>query len=70
MNKLEEEKRLLEQKLSVLTKKKDRYGESKERIDETNLTENKNLENLYLNLDALTSDLSSEREKNSIEIRF
>lgn len=66
MNKLEEEKRLLEQKLSVLTKKKDRYGESKERIDETNLTENKNLENLYLNLDALTSDLSSEREKNSI----
>ena len=44
MNKLEEEKRLLEQKLSLLTKKQDRYGESKERIDETNLTENKNLE--------------------------
>ena len=42
MNKLEEEKRLLEQKLSVLTKKKIDI-ESKERIDETNLTENKNL---------------------------
>ena len=66
MNKLEEEKSLLEQKLSSQNKKKDKYFKYKEKIDENNFLENKNLENLYLNLDTLITEISSEREKNAI----
>ena len=36
------------------------------KIDENNFLENKNLENLYLNLDTLITEISSEREKNAI----
>ena len=66
MNKLEEEKSLLEQKLSSQNKKKEKYFKYKEKIDENNFLENKNLENLYLNLDTLITEISSEREKNAI----
>ena len=66
MNKLEEEKSLLEQKLSSQNKKKEKHFKYKEKIDENNFLENKNLENLYLNLDTLITEISSEREKNAI----
>ena len=65
MNKLEEEKIFLEQNY-FHKKKKKKYIESKEKIDHRNSFENKNLENLYNNLDSLTIKLSSNREKNSI----
>ena len=57
---------LLEQKLSSQNKKKEKYFKYKEKIDENNFLENKNLENLYLNLDTLITEISSEREKNAI----
>ena len=66
MNKLEEEKKSLEQTLSLQNKKKEKHLKFKEEIDENNFLENKNLETLYLNLDTLISKISSEREKNSI----
>ena len=66
MNKLEEEKIFLEQKLFSQNKIKKKYIESKEKIDHRNSFENKNLENLYNNLDSLITKLSSNREKNSI----
>ena len=66
MNKLEEEKKSLEQTLSIQNKKKEKHLKSKEEIDKNTFLENKNLETLYLNLDALISKISSEREKNSI----
>ena len=53
MNKLEKEKSLLEQKLSSQNKKKEKYFKYKEKIDENNFLENKNLEKIYLNLDKL-----------------
>ena len=66
MNKLEEEKRSLEQKLTTQNKKKDKYKELKKKTDEQSSLENKNLEGLYQNLDSLVSKISSEREKKSI----
>ena len=66
MNKLEQEKILLEKKLLTLNSKKEKYVKFKEEIDEQNSVENKNLENFYAKLDSLIARISSEREKNSI----
>ncbi|MBD22207.1 MAG: hypothetical protein CL572_00880 [Alphaproteobacteria bacterium] len=66
INKLEERKRFLEQRLSVQNKKKEKCRLSKEKIDKQNSYENKKLESLYQNLDSLIAKLSSEKEKNSI----
>ena len=46
MNKLEEEKKSLEQTLSLQNKKKEKHLKFKEEIDENNFLENKNLETL------------------------
>ena len=47
-------------------KKKEKYLEYKEKMDKENSHENKNLENLYIDLDSLIVKLSSEKEKYSI----
>ena len=59
-------KKIVRTKIIFTKQKKEKYFKYKEKIDENNFLENKNLETLYLNLDTLITEISSEREKNAI----